>query len=148
MQRVHFATHTSALGDTLLHVPCPDPPAGLTSLHLSSWHGKQLPASIGQLASLRSLKITGSSIVTLPDSISGLTALTELRMEHCDVRSLPGSLGQLLQLKMLYIDHCEDLLELPASLGALTGGWGELGCMPTVFAGALSLVRARSTCMI
>ncbi|WIA13686.1 hypothetical protein OEZ85_007246 [Tetradesmus obliquus] len=100
------------------------PPAGhtgLTSLHLSSWHGKQLPASIGQLASLRSLKITGSSIVTLPDSISGLTALAELRMEHCDVRSLPGNLGQLLQLKMLYIDHCEDLLELPASLGALTG---------------------------
>ncbi|WIA33835.1 hypothetical protein OEZ86_006943 [Tetradesmus obliquus] len=60
---------------------------GLTSLHLSSWHGKQLPASIGQLASLRSFKITGSSIVTLPDSISGLTALTALRMEHCEAYS-------------------------------------------------------------
>jgi Leucine-rich repeat (LRR) protein len=74
---------------------------GITSLHLSSWYTKQLPASLGQLANLRSLSITHSSIDTLPDSISGLTALTGLRLERCGVASLPSSLGQLAQLKTL-----------------------------------------------
>lgn len=93
---------------------------GLTSLTLDDWRIRQLPASIGQLASLRSLKITDSSIRSLPESIAGLTGLTALSLNGCRVQTLPSSVGQLGQLQSMYIDHC-DLQELPASLAQLTG---------------------------
>ena len=90
----------------------------LRTLNLSSRGLQILPGSIGQLASLTELDLTGNKVASLPDSIGQLTNLTELHLSGNKIVSLPDSIGQLTSLTVLNL-FSNKLASLPESIGKL-----------------------------
>jgi len=98
----------------------------LRSLNLS-WCSelKYLPTSIGQLTTLRSLNFSGcSQLKYLPTSIGQLTTFRSLNLSGCSkLKELPASIGQLTTLRSLNLSWCSKLKELPASIAQLITLW-------------------------
>lgn len=100
-----------------------------------------LPDSIGDLPSLRRLKITSGfrewvysgpefmsyiqqdqrRLRELPSSIANLVHLTSLKLIDCEFRRFPEAIGRLTALSSLKIEGCNWLQALPESFGELQG---------------------------
>jgi internalin A len=90
-----------------------------TELDLS-WEGiPELPAEIGQLTNLQTLKLCHNKLTSLPESIGQLTNLRELNFFGNHLVSLPESIGQLTNLRELYL-LSNHITSLPESIGQLT----------------------------
>ena len=81
-----------------------------------------IPASIGNLTALRSLKLEGCrNLTSLPEAIGGLTALQTLHLEGCcSLTSLPEAIGGLTALRSLHLEGCCSLTSLPEAISGLT----------------------------
>jgi hypothetical protein len=100
-----------------------DSVVGLLLNPLSSKRGYEspltsLPESIGNLESLRELKITYNKLTTLPDSIGNLQYLQKLDLHNNEITTLPKSIGKLNSLELLNLEH-NKLMSLPESIGDL-----------------------------
>lgn len=98
----------------------------LKSLTLASGGLTELPPWIGELTTLRELRVYGSPrLDSLPSTLSGLKALEVLVLLGTALRSLPEELGQLESLKELAAlrrinqPGALPLAEVPSSLGQL-----------------------------
>jgi Leucine-rich repeat (LRR) protein len=82
---------------------------------------QRLPDSIGSLASLQTLDIGNCrALLQLPDSIGSLASLITLDMSDCDaLLRLPDSIGNLASLQTLDVNYCTSLRLLPDSIGSL-----------------------------
>jgi len=67
-------------------------------LNLSGQGVTELPAEIGQLANLQTLKLSHNQLTSLPESIGQLTNLQSLELSQNELTSLPDSIGQLTNL--------------------------------------------------
>ena len=66
-----------------------------------------IPEEIGELKSLKTLSISGTSIEGLPESIGSLKKLKSLSIQDNSLTSLPESIGRLTKLKSLnFSDNC------------------------------------------
>ncbi|KAL6640511.1 hypothetical protein ACP70R_021634 [Stipagrostis hirtigluma subsp. patula] len=82
---------------------------------------RQLPEWVGDLRSLRSLRIQWCPrLRSLCQSLDHLTALQELQIEQCPLHQLPECLGQLRSLRTLELCSLLDLNCLPQSMCRLT----------------------------
>ena len=78
-----------------------------------------VPAEIGQLTSLRELRLTGNQLTSVPAEIGQLTSLEELGLGGNQLTSLPAEIGQLTALRQLNLE-CNQLTSLPAEIWQLT----------------------------
>ena len=78
-----------------------------------------LPAEIGQLTSLRLLRLGDNKLTRLPAEIGRLTLLRALGLLDNQLTSLPAEIGQLTSLKVLYLGG-NQLTSLPAEVWQLT----------------------------
>lgn len=76
-----------------------------------------IPDEIGELSSLKTLKIYAVSLV--PDAICSLSNLEFLNLRSCGNTELPNDLGNLLKLKKLQIEGFVNVRTIPASIGNL-----------------------------
>jgi Leucine-rich repeat (LRR) protein len=78
---------------------------------------KTLPPNLGNLASLRVLKLSGTPIAALPASLGGCAALEEIEIRDAlaGPDALPEGIGQLKRLKSLTI-YGGDLEQVPAAI--------------------------------
>ncbi|MEO1054970.1 MAG: RHS repeat-associated core domain-containing protein, partial [Bacteroidota bacterium] len=67
----------------------------------------EIPESIGQLKSLKTLAVRGEGVIgDLPVSLGGLTSLTQLNITNTSISgTIPSSLNSLNNLFLLYLDH-------------------------------------------
>ncbi len=79
-----------------------------------------LPAEVGALTSLISLKLEGVKLDELPSSLGELTNLRQLHLVRTNLERLPESIGQLRNLEKLVFKH-NGLKALPATVKGLTG---------------------------
>jgi Leucine-rich repeat (LRR) protein len=93
----------------------------LKDLRLQIWHMENLPESFGDLGSLTYLNLSNErGLTALPASIGHLQGLKKIEITNAeDLELLPESLCTLTALKMLNIHNARRLLELPASIGDL-----------------------------
>jgi hypothetical protein len=102
----------------------------------------QLPASLGNITTLREIRIYAQgSVITggIPDAWAGLS-LTELTLSHnCLSGTLPNWLGSMTTLTSLTLQHCAG-----CSSGAEAGCSGFSGIIPASFN---SLVNLQSMCV-
>ena len=94
----------------------------LTSLRTLRIDGNQLtalPPEIGQLTSLRTLRIDGNQLTALPPEIGQLTSLLTLRIDGNQLTALPPEIGQLTSLRDLWLEH-NQLTALPPEIGQLS----------------------------
>lgn len=75
-------------------VEAPTQWASVKNLNLSSCGLVALPASIGQLGSLRVLRLNHNKLTSLPPEIGQLTELEVLSVNHNTLSTLPGGAGQ------------------------------------------------------
>ncbi|CAI5466809.1 unnamed protein product [Closterium sp. Yama58-4] len=94
----------------------------LEGLHLDCQSNlTTIPASIGGLASLKSLHIKDRGrIALIPDAFTSLQSLTHLVLELCCLDELPQGFGNLTLLKSLQLNRCMGLGSIPDSFGQLT----------------------------
>jgi Leucine-rich repeat (LRR) protein len=72
----------------------------LKELHLYSYSITALPAALGNLTNLETLRINLEKLQKLPESIGNLNALTRIHFNHCSkLTTLPESLDDLLWRK-------------------------------------------------
>lgn len=71
-----------------------------------------LPASIGNLQSIKAINIEWTSLISLPESFGNLNTLRELNLSHNKLRTLPKSFGNLVNLRFLVLSD-NSLLKLP-----------------------------------
>jgi len=83
---------------------------------------KSLPASLGQLGSLKQLTLAWlGGLEVLPDAVVRLTSLGSLTIEWCGkLRALPRGIGKLGALKELRLQWLHVLHEMPDTIGRLT----------------------------
>ena len=88
---------------------------------------KSLPASLGQLGSLKQLTLAFlDELEVLPDAVVRLTSLGSLTIDHCGkLRALPRGIGKLGALRELTLEGLDELQEMPdliglTALGSLT----------------------------
>jgi internalin A len=74
-----------------------------------------LPESIGQLAQLQRLDLTGNQMTMLPESIGQLAQLHHLNLSDNQLKELPESLRNLKSLQQLYL-RGNEALGLPAEV--------------------------------
>jgi len=81
----------------------------------------ELPESLGQLAALTTLNLSGCGALTgLPESLGQLAALTTLNLNGCGaLTGLSDSLGMLSALAMLDLCRCDRVTRLPLSFAFL-----------------------------
>ncbi len=79
---------------------------------------RELPPQIGDLTSLRHLRVAYGKLVSVPPEIGNLVNLETLSLNDNALRCLPEELGYLKQLKSLQVEH-NNLQALPNSVGAL-----------------------------
>jgi Leucine-rich repeat (LRR) protein len=87
---------------------------GLVNLSLSGMQMGAVPASIGNIGTLKVLDLTGNKLTELPERIGELAILERLILRNNELTSLPGSLSQCAALKMI------DLRGNPISIEAVT----------------------------
>jgi Leucine-rich repeat (LRR) protein len=77
----------------------------------------QLPSNLGNLASLRVLKLSGTPVAALPESLGGCAALEEIEITDglTAPDAIPASIGQLKRLKFLSI-YGGNLENVPAAI--------------------------------
>ena len=80
--------------------------------------GDTIPLTLGNLASLQTLRLYNNQLSTLPESLGNLTRLKELHVMNNLLVSLPESIGKLEYLKELRVSN-NRLTSLPTSLGNL-----------------------------
>ena len=110
---------------------------------------KSLPASLGQLGSLKQLTLAWlGGLEVLPDAVVRLTSLGSLTIENCGkLRVLPRGIGKLGALRELTLDGLTELQEMPdliglTALGSLTiGNCCMLRALYLAFTGAACLGR-------
>jgi len=79
-----------------------------------------IPESISNLEHLEYLKLYYLKLRSLPAAIGSLSNLKTLKLIVCrGFRRLPDEIGHLRTLERLVISHCEELEELPDTLGGL-----------------------------
>ena len=83
---------------------------------------KSLPASLGQLGSLKQLTLAGlGGLGVLPDAVvrvGQVTTLGSLTIRDCGkLRALPRALGKLRELKQLVLGWLDELQEMPDLIG-------------------------------
>ena len=78
-----------------------------------------VPAEIGQLTSLRELRLTGNQLTSVPAEIGQLTSLERLSLYDNQLTSLPAEIWQLTSLEDLDLSD-NQLTSLPAEIGQLT----------------------------
>lgn len=89
------------------------------TLALKNTRFDTLPASIGQLASLHTLKVIYCQLRQLPDTIGDLQKLTTIHLwGNKHLTHLPDTIGNLSKLKVLKLRN-NGLLALPTSIGQL-----------------------------
>ena len=84
--------------------------------------GGEIPASLGNLTSLRELRLDSNAFSeSIPDSITNLTALTYLSLSNNRLSgSLPTNIGNLIQLQNLGVTQNQLSGDLPTSIENLT----------------------------
>ncbi len=92
--------------------------SSLENLNLSDNLFKELPNWIGELKSLRVLKIAKSNLKKLPEGIESLQNLIKLNIQGNQLESLPNSIGNLKSLRILEL-YKNNLRALPESIGNL-----------------------------
>lgn len=92
--------------------------SGATVLDLSNLGLTVLPASIGQLGSLKELHLDCNQLTVLPDAIGNLGDLEYLDLDNNLLTSIPASIGQLGSLEKLYLER-NQLTSIPDSVGGL-----------------------------
>ncbi len=90
----------------------------LTTLRLSYNPLKSLPAEIGELTDLTTLDLSGNQLKSLPAEIGELTNLTTLDLFRNQLTSLPAEIVELKNLTTLGLSY-NQLTSLPAEIGAL-----------------------------
>jgi leucine-rich repeat protein SHOC2 len=78
--------------------------ADLTNLDLTGNDLRRLPESICNLSRLKCLTVRGNRLIALPQNIGRLTNLTHLDLQGNQITELPTSIGNLLGLKVLNIN--------------------------------------------
>ncbi len=117
----------------------------LVILRISSDQLKSLPDWIGELKSVKKLRIF-VNLEKLPESFGNLKSLEELRISSNQLRMLPESFGKLTSLKKLNLSN-NKLIKLPESFGNLKRLENlnlfdnELETLPESFGNLLSLKR-------
>ena len=79
---------------------------------------RAVPAELGQLASLRVLRLSSNRLTSLPAEIGQLTSLEVLKLESNKLTRVPVEVGQLASLKVLHLG-CNQLTSLPAAIREL-----------------------------
>ena len=64
---------------------------------------RSLPASLGQLSALQSLRVSECPLRQLPDSITELAQLDSLEASSCQLQQLPSGIGCLTGLTLLSV---------------------------------------------
>ena len=72
----------------------------LSSLRAAHAGLEELPASIGQLAALRQLDLTGNALQQLPAAVGRLSALTRLALGRNRLTELPSHISGLVALQV------------------------------------------------
>jgi Leucine-rich repeat (LRR) protein len=93
--------------------------AALQTVRLRGNSLAAVPPAIGNLVSLRVLDLGANRLERLPEEIGKVTALRELRVDHNQLRELPRSIGSLTSLDVLSASH-NRLTMLPAEMGGLS----------------------------
>lgn len=93
--------------------------ASLESLRVVNNPVTVLPDSIGNLVSLKDLTVQNTKLRTLPQTIGANTALTNISLQGNRITKLPDAFGSLQNLETLNLAH-NDLTELPPSIGKLS----------------------------
>ncbi|PZV16764.1 MAG: hypothetical protein DCF22_04435 [Leptolyngbya sp.] len=91
---------------------------GSTSLDLSDKRLTELPAEIGLLENLRSLKLFRNRLTELPAEIGQLQNLQSLYLYQNQLTALPAEIGQLQNLRTIRLCG-NQLTALPAEIGQL-----------------------------
>jgi Leucine-rich repeat (LRR) protein len=93
--------------------------SGAAALDLTYLGLETLPETLGDLANLTSLNLSGNRLKALPGWLSNLTNLTELDLGDNRLNTLPEWLGDLTNLTVLALSH-NPFSALPEWLGDLT----------------------------
>ncbi|MEJ2248423.1 MAG: leucine-rich repeat protein [Candidatus Lokiarchaeota archaeon] len=80
---------------------------------------RSIPDSIGNLSTLRHLRLVNFLIKTLPETLGKLKNLEFLDIYKTQLSELPQSIGNLSNLKKIRIQECSNLETLPESFGNL-----------------------------
>ncbi|MGH1338829.1 MAG: leucine-rich repeat domain-containing protein [Aureispira sp.] len=76
---------------------------GITSLDLSTYQFKEIPAAVLTLGQLQELHLDANQLTTLPDRWEAMDQLEILHLRENQLSTLPPSFAQLQALKRLYI---------------------------------------------
>ena len=110
------ASHNDITQLTLVPGPLGRSPYALTSLDISYAKLSSLDnVALGQLSSLRTLKLDHNSIRSIPDTLGDLKWLETLSCTDNKLDALPSTIGKLQKLEVLDA-HNNSLTELPQSL--------------------------------
>jgi internalin A len=90
-----------------------------TELDLSGKQITEIPAAIGQLKSLQSLRLSHNQITEIPAIIGQLTSLQYLDLDENEIAEIPVVIGQLTSLQYLDLSR-NKIAEIPAIIGQLT----------------------------
>ena len=92
--------------------------SSLKSLVLIDNQLTSIPESIGDLISLEELEISSSQISGLPDKFDNLLNLIELKLNNNLISELPYSFGSLIKLQVLHLYH-NQISAVPENIGNL-----------------------------
>ncbi|KAM3372991.1 hypothetical protein ACQJBY_019760 [Aegilops geniculata] len=96
------------------------PPEALSSLQILCFSSRNemwsLPQNLGDLTSLRELRISCARWMPFPESMKQLTSLKSMHLSDCGFKKLPEWLGDLISLEVLTIHKCADLECFPESI--------------------------------
>ena len=80
---------------------------------------KELPESIGSLASLEVLKLPNNQLTSLPESFKNLISLKKLDLSYNNFKELPEWIGSFSSLEELNLES-NNLKKIPESIGSLS----------------------------